>query len=54
MKHALTPHHSLPLLALVAMLFAGPASAPSSVAVGSQIPDANAVKDGLFPEDACK
>jgi outer membrane protein OmpA-like peptidoglycan-associated protein len=26
----------------------------SSVDVGSQVPDASAVKEGLFPEDACK
>ena len=30
------------------------AQAPSSVDVGSQVPEANAVKEGLFPEDACK
>jgi outer membrane protein OmpA-like peptidoglycan-associated protein len=28
--------------------------AQSSVDVGSQVPDTNAVKEGLFPEDACK
>jgi OOP family OmpA-OmpF porin len=30
------------------------AQAPSAVDVGSQVPEANAVKEGLFPEDACK
>lgn len=29
-------------------------SATQSVDVGQQVPDANAVRDGLFPEDACK
>ena len=26
----------------------------AAVDVGSQVPDTNAVKEGLFPEDACK
>jgi outer membrane protein OmpA-like peptidoglycan-associated protein len=30
------------------------ASAQSAVDVGTQVPDTNAVKEGLFPEDACK
>lgn len=30
------------------------ASAQSAVDVGNQVPDTNAVKEGLFPEDACK
>jgi OOP family OmpA-OmpF porin len=30
------------------------AFAQSSVDVGSQVPDTSAVKEGLFPEDACK
>ena len=29
-------------------------SAQSSVDIGTSVPDAAAVKDGLFPEDACK
>jgi len=29
-------------------------STTQSVDVGQQVPDANAVRDGLFPEDACK
>lgn len=31
-----------------------PAAAPQALDVGSQVPDAAAVKEGLFPEDACK
>ena len=54
MKLAQTLHRCLPMLTLISMLVAGPASAQSSVDVGNQVPDANAVKDGLFPEDACK
>lgn len=57
MKHALTLRHSVPLLTLVSALLAGSAWAQSnmnSVDVGTQVPDASAVKDGLFPEDACK
>lgn len=30
------------------------AFAQSAVDVGNQVPDTNAVKEGLFPEDACK
>ena len=33
---------------------AAPAAAPQSLDVGSSVPDAAAVKEGLFPEDACK
>jgi OOP family OmpA-OmpF porin len=29
-------------------------AAPGAVDIGSRIPDADAVKEGLFPEDACK
>ena len=57
MKHALTLCRALPLLALVSALASGSASAQStaqSVDVGTTVPDASAVKDGLFPEDACK
>ena len=45
---------------LAALVFAGAvsatgaASAQNAVDVGSQVPDASAVKEGLFPEDACK
>jgi outer membrane protein OmpA-like peptidoglycan-associated protein len=57
MKRVTTVRHSVLLSALVAALTAGAAwaqSAPASVDVGEQVPDANAVRDGLFPEDACK
>src|SRR4029453_17853765 len=41
--------------AVAAALFAcGPAFAQSSLDVGTSVPDAASVKDGLFPEDACK
>jgi OOP family OmpA-OmpF porin len=52
-----TLRQRLSLLILTAAL-GGAATAyaqtPSSVDVGSQVPEANAVKEGLFPEDACK
>ncbi|MGH8796134.1 MAG: OmpA family protein [Caldimonas sp.] len=57
MKHAPTLRRSLTLLACVSALGAGTAwaqSLSSSVDVGTRIPEASAVKDGLFPEDACK
>jgi len=45
----------LGLLAIFAAVFASaPALAQSSVDVGSSVPDVGSVKDGLFPEDACK
>jgi OOP family OmpA-OmpF porin len=47
----------LGLAAIIAAAFAGPAFAQLAgqpVDVGSQVPDAASVKDGLFPEDACK
>jgi len=45
----------LGLAAIVAAAFAGsPAHAQSSLDVGTSVPDAASVKDGLFPEDACK
>src|SRR5664279_2977476 len=45
----------LGLAAIVAAAFAyAPAFAQSSVDVGTSVPDAASVKDGLFPEDACK
>ena len=55
MKPAL--RHTFTLLAFFSALAASPAwaqSLTSSVDVGTQIPEASAVKDGLFPEDACK
>ena len=38
----------------VAAFACGPAFAQSSLDVGTSVPDAASVKDGLFPEDACK
>jgi outer membrane protein OmpA-like peptidoglycan-associated protein len=37
-----------------ALLACGPAFAQSSLDIGPSVPDAASVKDGLFPEDACK
>lgn len=51
MKAAPTLRQSLIALAFVAVSV--PASA-QAVDVGSAVPDATAVKEGLFPEDACK
>ena len=46
---------SLCAAAALACVFAGSALAQSPpVDVGSQVPDAATVKEGLFPEDACK
>ena len=45
------------LAALVAGAFAVPAFgqlAGQGIDVGTQVPDASSVKDGLFPEDSCK
>jgi hypothetical protein len=47
------------LAAAAAALFAfapafAPAFAQSSLDIGTSVPEASAVKDGLFPEDACK
>jgi outer membrane protein OmpA-like peptidoglycan-associated protein len=43
------------LVAVLATLFAcAPAFGQSSTDLGTTIPDVAAVKDGLFPEDACK
>ena len=55
MKHAPTLRSGLALLALAAALCA-PAAAQTSDAVdiGSSVPDAKVIKEGLFPEDACK
>ncbi|MEO7009209.1 MAG: OmpA family protein [Caldimonas sp.] len=57
MKHARTLRHSFTLLTFAGALTAASAwaqSSSSSVDVGTHIPEASAVKDGLFPEDACK
>jgi len=54
MKLELNPGR-IGLAAVVAALFAcGPALAQSSLDIGTSVPEASAVKDGLFPEDACK
>ena len=54
MKHELNLGR-IGLAAVVAALFAcGPAFAQSSLDIGTSVPDAASVKDGLFPEDACK
>ena len=55
MKHAPTLRSGLALLALAAALCA-PAAAQTSDAVdiGNSVPDAKVIKEGLFPEDACK
>lgn len=47
---------NLRLMAVCAVLAAGASAMAqnSAVDVGSQVPDAAAVKEGLFPEDACK
>jgi outer membrane protein OmpA-like peptidoglycan-associated protein len=55
MKPILSIPRCLHLLLLCAGLAAGfSAQAQGAVDVGSQVPDATAVKEGLFPEDACK
>ena len=54
MKHELNLGR-IGFAAVLAAVFAcGPAFAQSSLDVGTSVPDASAVKDGLFPEDACK
>jgi len=53
MKNAPTLRQCLTALALAAVSLSAAAQAPA-VDVGSQVPDATAVKEGLFPEDACK
>jgi OOP family OmpA-OmpF porin len=55
MKHAPALRRCLTLLAFSSALACGSATwAQSAVDVGSQVPDAKEVKEGLFPEDACK
>ncbi len=54
MKHHLV-FGRVGLAAIVVAAFAcGPAFAQSALDVGTSVPDAASVKDGLFPEDACK
>ncbi|MCE9660222.1 MAG: OmpA family protein [Burkholderiales bacterium] len=54
MKHELKLGR-IGLAAITAAVFScGPAFAQSSLDVGTSVPDVASVKDGLFPEDACK
>ena len=54
MKPATSLRHGIAALALTGALGAPSAYAQSAVDVGNQVPESNAVKEGLFPEDACK
>lgn len=55
MKPSIRLRHSLATLVLTGALGTTTAAfGQSAVDVGNQVPDANAVKEGLFPEDACK
>jgi outer membrane protein OmpA-like peptidoglycan-associated protein len=55
MKPSTSLRHCLAALALTGALGGTTAAlAQSAVDVGSQVPDTAAVKEGLFPEDACK
>jgi OOP family OmpA-OmpF porin len=51
-------HLAVPAAAALIVLAGGFASSPaladSALDIGSQVPDAKAIKEGLFPEDACK
>lgn len=52
MKHA---RHIVGSAALLALLLAGPAHAQSdAIDMGQTVPDAKAITEGLFPEDACE
>jgi len=56
MMLAPTLRHCISILALTGALgsTSGVLAQSAAVDVGSQVPDTNAVKEGLFPEDACK
>lgn len=56
MKHATTLRQCMNILALTGALgcASGVYAQSPAVDVGSQVPDTSAVKEGLFPEDACK
>ena len=54
MKHDMSLRCSALVVAAAAALASSFAQAQSSVDVGNQVPDVAAVKEGLFPEDACK
>ena len=49
---------AVPALAALIVLAGGsavsPARADSALDIGTQVPDAKAIKEGLFPEDQCK
>ncbi|MDO9002348.1 MAG: OmpA family protein [Aquabacterium sp.] len=48
---------AVPAVAALIVLAGGvfsPAQADSALDIGSKVPDAKAIKEGLFPEDACK
>ena len=47
--------HAIGVAALLAMMVSLPSQAQSNaIDVGQSIPDAKAVAEGLFPEDACE
>jgi outer membrane protein OmpA-like peptidoglycan-associated protein len=55
MKHDVSLRRcALTGITTAALLAASGASAQTSVDVGSEVPDVATVKEGLFPEDACK
>lgn len=55
MDHSNTLRRCLVALAAAGAFAAGTASAQSgAVDLGTSVPDAQSVKEGLFPEDACK
>jgi outer membrane protein OmpA-like peptidoglycan-associated protein len=50
-------HFAVPAVAALMVLASGVVStarADSALDIGSQVPDAKAIKEGLFPEDQCK
>lgn len=50
-------HLAVPAVAAMIVLAGGvvsPARADGALDIGSQVPDAKAIKEGLFPEDQCK
>ena len=58
MHHAPTPRRPALALVFAGLLGSAPAAwsqtAGEAVDMGNQVPDVAAVKEGLFPEDACK
>jgi len=50
-------HLAVPAVAALIVLASGavsPARADGALDIGTQVPDAKAIKEGLFPEDQCK